>query len=147
MNRNNGRLYQLNHCTYMCNYHIVWVTAYRRKYFEKEWNKRELRNMVRSICRWKGFEIRAWHVGDEHVHLYISIPPKYSVSYAVNILKGKSSSWIKKKTKRIEGSVWQRGYFVSTLGINEIVVKKYIESHGKREKDIQISMDLRKAGG
>lgn len=85
-------------------------------------------------------------MGPEHVHLYISIPPKYSVSYAVNILKGKSSSWIKKKTNKLpKGSIWNRGYFVTTLGLSEYAVRKYVESHGKRLKDVVIGMDLKPA--
>jgi len=139
--RNNARLYQLNHSTYICSYHIVWRTKRREKYFESEYSKEELKRILRSISKWKKFVIHSWHVGEEHVHLYMTIPPKYSVSYAVNILKGKSSSWMKKKTSKLpEGSIWNRGYFVSTIGINEHAVKMYIEGHGYRAKDIQLEL-------
>jgi len=91
--------------------------------------KEELKRIFKMVATWKGMVIRQWHVGDEHVHLYVEIPPKYSVAYAVCILKGKSSTWLKKKTKKIaKGSFWSRGYFVSTLGVNEWQVKKYIEN-------------------
>jgi len=90
------------------------------------------------ICKWKGFKILAWHVGDEHVHVYLTIPPKYSVAYAVAIIKGKSSAWLKKKTKKLpEGSLWARGYFISTIGLNHMAVKKYIENQQKYQKDLQ----------
>ena len=136
--KTNGRLYQLNHCTYNCKYHIVWVTKYRQDFFGSAHSKMVLRKMLRAICRWKDVLINGWYIGTDHVHLYITIPPKYSVSYTVNVLKGKSSSWIKKSTNQLpSGSVWSRGYFVTTTGVNEYVVKKYINSHGKRLKDVQ----------
>ena len=82
-----------------------------------------------QICKWKGFIILAWHIGDEHIHLYLVIPPKYSVSYALQILKGKSSSWLKKKTNKFpKGTLWTRGYFVTTTGLNEHAVKHYINN-------------------
>jgi putative transposase len=140
MKRANARLYHLNHSTYICTYHIVWGTRRREKYFGSEYNKQELKKMLKSISKWKGFIIHSWHVGDEHVHLVITIPPKYSVAYAVNILKGKSSSWMKKKTVKLEASIWARGYFVSTVGINEHAVRIYVEGHGERLKDLQMEL-------
>jgi putative transposase len=90
--------------------------------------KAELKRIFKQIAKWKKLRIIAWHVGDEHLHLYIAVPPKYSIAYVVGILKGKSSTWIKKKTKKIPpGSLWGRGYFVSTVGINEMTLKKYVE--------------------
>lgn len=143
MRRKNARIYQLSHTTYCCQYHLVWGTKYRQKLFEKEYNKQVLKKILASICKWKGIEIHAWHVGEEHVHMNVTIPPKYSVSYAVNILKGKSSGWIKKKSKKFPmDSIWSRGYFVSTLGLNEEGVKRYIENHGNRFKDLQLELDL-----
>jgi putative transposase len=138
MKGTNGRLYQLDHCTYTCQYHIVWSTKYRQKFFTTDYSKNEVKKMLKSICKWKGFLIHSWHIGEEHVHLFITIPPKYSVAYAVNVLKGKTSSWIRKKTKKLgTGPLWVRGYYVSTLGINEFAIKTYIESHGQRVKDVQ----------
>src|SRR6185436_7446883 len=91
--------------------------------------KAELKHLFKQICKWKGFIPLAWHIGDEHIHLYVSIPPKYSVAYAMAILKGKSSSWIKKKTNKIpQGSYWPREYFASTVGIEEMAIRKYIEN-------------------
>ena len=99
--------------------------------------KAELKRIFKQICKWKGFKLYQWHIGDEHIHLYISIPPKYSVSYAMSILKGKSSTWIKKKTKKIpRGTFWARGYFVSTIGIDEHAIRQYIENHRHSQVDI-----------
>jgi len=91
--------------------------------------KAEFKRIFKAIAKWKKWTILAWHIGDEHIHLYISIPPKYSISYVMSILKGKSSAWIKKKTKKIpKGSFWARGYYVSTIGGNEIAIKQYINN-------------------
>lgn len=133
----NGRLYNLSQCTYICQYHLVWAPKYRNKILKDNYIKAELRRIFKQIAKWKGFVIKAWHIGDDHIHLYMIIPPKYSVSYAMTIIKGKSSAWIKKKTKKLpKGGIWQRGYFVSTLGINEIAVKKYIENQYHHQIDL-----------
>ena len=94
-----------------------------------------MKRIFGQICRWKGFKIVAWHIGDEHIHLYLAIPPKYSVAYAIAIIKSKSSAWIKKKTKKHipQGTFWARGYFCSTIGINEMTVKKYIENQKQHQ--------------
>jgi len=133
----NRKLYQLDHCTYICQYHIVWTTKYRGKVMADKYIKLELKRIFKLICQWKGFRPLCWHIGDEHIHLYISIPPKYSIAYAIQILKGKSSSWIKKKTKQFPaGSLWARGYYVSTIGLNEFAVKYYIENQRSRQMDL-----------
>ena len=125
----NGRLYTLDHCTYQCQYHIVWISKYRRKILADRYIKAELKRIFKMIAKWKGFVILAWHIGDEHIHLYIAIPPKYSIAYALSILKGKSSAWIKKKTKKLpRGPLWARGYFVSTVGGNQEAIKRYVEN-------------------
>ena len=137
MSTNNGRLYNLDHCTYICQYHVVWVTKYRGKVMQEMYIKNTFKTILKTIARWKDFKIMEWHIGDEHIHLYIIIPPKYSIAYAIQILKGKSSSWIKKKTKKFPpGSIWARGYFVSTLGINEFQVRNYINNQQHRRIDI-----------
>ena len=124
-----AQLYQLEHCTYHCSYHIVWTPRYRGKVMADNYIKQELKRMFKQIARWKGLTIYAWHIGDEHLHLHIGIPPKYSIAYVIQILKAKTSGWIKKKTKKFpKGALWARGYFVSTVGIEEQAVKKYVEN-------------------
>jgi putative transposase len=123
----NRRLYQLDHCTYFCQYHLVWTPKYRGKVLADKYIKSELKQLFKSIAKWKGFQLESWHIGDEHIHLVIHIPPKYSVAYALQILKGKSSSWIKKKTNKLpQGTLWERGYYVSTVGLDEYAVKNYV---------------------
>ena len=134
----NRRLYQLSHCTYVCTYHIVWTPKYRGKVLADPFIKQELRRILRMICRWKEFPIEAWHIGDEHIHLVITIPPKYSVAYAVAIIKGKSSAWIKKHTKKFPlGTLWNRGYFVSTVGLNEHQVKNYVRNQQHHQRELE----------
>lgn len=134
----NGRLYNLSHCTYYCQYHLVWTPRYRGKVLCSTYIKSNLKRMFKQICHWKGFVLRAWHIGDEHVHLYLVIPPKYSVSYATAVLKGKTSSWLKKKTKKFPpGSLWARGYFVSTIGIQEAVIHRYIQNQWHHQIELQ----------
>lgn len=130
-------LYKLDHCSYVCQYHLVWIAKYREKVLTDTYIKQELKKIFKSISRWKGFRPLGWHVGDEHIHLHISIPPKYSVSYAISVLKSKSSAWIKKKTKKLpKGGLWARGYFVSTVGINEETIRKYIERQKRYQRDL-----------
>lgn len=129
MTNRNGRLYNLSHCRYRCQYHLVWTPKYRGKVMADTYIKQELRRMFKSICKWKGYVIRAWHIGDDHIHLYIDIPPSHSVSYAIGLINGKSSTWLKKRSRKFPmGSFWQRGYFVSTVGIDELVVRRYVEN-------------------
>ena len=134
----NGRLYKQNHCTYLCKYHLVWTPRYRGAVMSPPYIKTEFKRIFKLICRWKGFQIYAWHIGNEHIHLYLSIPPKFSVSYALSILKGKSSAWIKKKNHQFpKGSFWARGYFVSTIGIQEAAMMRYIKNQYHHQVEIQ----------
>jgi putative transposase len=99
--------------------------------------KTELKRMIRYIAKWKGLKVHAWHIGEEHIHLYVSIPPKYSVAYTVQVLKGKTSMWLKKKTKRFpQGTLWSRGYFVSTVGLNEHQTRNYINDQSHHQVDL-----------
>jgi len=136
----NRRLYQLSHCTYYCKYHLVWTPKYRGPVLADNYIKAELKRIFKMIAKWKDFTIHAWYIGDEHIHLYFTIPPKYSIAYAVAVMKGKSSAWIKKKTHKFPpGTLWCRGYFITTIGINEFAVKKYIENQ-RRYQTLQSSL-------
>jgi len=85
------------------------------------------------------------NIQDDHLHLVISLTPRDSVSYAVQTLKGKSSGWIKKKIKRKHGlyerqSLWARGYFVSTVGIDEYIIRRYVKHQYKHQQVDQPSL-------
>ncbi len=132
----NRRLYQQTHSTWVCDYHIVWCPKYRGAVLKDTYIKQELKRMFKYIAQWKECPIHQWHIGDEHLHLYLSIPPKYSAAYIVQVMKGKTSMWLKKKTKKFpQGTFWARGYFISTVGLNEHQIRNYIanQRHHQRE--------------
>lgn len=132
------KLYNLDHCTYTCQYHLVWCTKYRGKVLADNYIKQELKRTFKVIAKWKGFKLLSWHIGDEHIHLYVVIPPKFSISYTMQVLKGKSSNWLKKKcpNKLPPGSLWSRGYFASTVGTNEFQIRNYIANQNIRRPEV-----------
>ncbi|MFH1822363.1 MAG: IS200/IS605 family transposase, partial [Patescibacteria group bacterium] len=94
---------------------------------------------IKHICDWKEIEIIEGTVGEEHVHLYLQIPPKYSISDAMKWIKGKSSEKLLKSFDKLSKQywgrhLWARGYFVSTVGITDEIIRKYIEKHREEEK-------------
>ena len=122
----------LSHSFYDLKYHIVWTPKYRGKVLASEQVKREIHKIFTSICKWKRWEIIQLSVEDDHIHLCLLASPRDSVSYVMQILKGKSSAWLKKKIKRTHGlyerhSLWARGYFASTIGIDEYVIRRYVK--------------------
>lgn len=132
------KCYQLAHCTYACSYHIVWTPRYRGKILADTYIKQELKRQIKQIVQWKELQLYAWHIGDEHIHLFLGIPPKYSASYIIQVLKGKTSTWMKKKTKKFpKGPLWGRGYFVSTVGADEHAVKKYVENQHHHQVEME----------
>jgi putative transposase len=142
----NRRLYQLDHCTWRCIFHLVWTPRYRGKVLADKYIKTELKRIFKLILQWKGFGLEGWHVGDEHIHLVLIIPPKYSVAYAVQVIKGKSSAWLKKKTKQFPpGPFWARGYFVSTIGLDEHQVRNYVANQQHHLRPLPTLFD--KPGG
>lgn len=135
----------LSHTKWDCKYHVVWIPKYRRRSI---YGVRK-RIVVNSIKRWaeaRDVEIVEGHAMKDHIHLCLSIPPKYSVSSIVGLLKGKSASEVMsygKKAKRLSRgrSFWARGYCVSTVGLNEEVIKKYIrdqELEDQRQEKLKL---------
>jgi putative transposase len=139
------RIQSLSHATYQHQYHIVWGTKYRRK-FLKDYVKSELlQSIYKSVHMCPTLHLFALNVDNDHVHLQLEIPPDIPVCKAIQILKQNSSSYLKKKfpfirRMYIEDSIWSVGYFSSTIGLNEEMIRKYIEYQGKEElpKEIQL---------
>ena len=128
----------LNHCTWECKYHIVFTPKYRKKSLYGL-IKRDLRDVFHRLANQKECVIESGHIMPDHVHMLISIPPKHSIATVVGFLKGKSSIWvaqnISNRQKNFVGhKFWARGYFVSTVGANEEVVKKYIANQEDQDK-------------
>jgi putative transposase len=126
----------------MCKYHIVWVPKKRRRVIYGK-IRHELRTILQSLCKYKGIEIIEGNLCIDHIHMCVSIPPKYSTSSIVGYLKGKSAIIIFEKYSRLKRnfkghSFWARGYYVSTVGLDEAKVRKYI-----RDQDINESVDDR----
>ena len=136
----------LSHTTWNCKYHIVFAPKYRRKVFYGT-KRLEIGKILRELCNWKGVTIIEAEVCPDHVHMLIEIPPKFSVSSFMGFLKGKSSvmiyeRWGNMKYKYRNREFWCRGYYVDTVGKNEIAIKKYIENQLKEDMmSEQLTMD------
>ncbi len=119
----------LSHVKWDCKYHIVFVTKYRQKTIYGK-IRRRIGPIIRELCEYKGLELHEGHAMVDHVHLCISIPPKFSVSNTIGYIKGKSAIRIHREllqTKRMTGlSFWAKGYCVSTVGLDEGLIKRYI---------------------
>ena len=120
----------LSHTKWLCKYHIVFTPKYRRKAIYGQC-KESIGKILRQLCNYKGVEIIEGHLMVDHIHMPVSIPPKYSVSNFMGYLKGKSSLMIFDKHANLKYKFgnrhfWAEGYYVSTVGLNEAAMKKYI---------------------
>ena len=131
----------LAHTKWLCKYHIVFTPKYRRKAIYNQYRK-DLGEILRQLCRWKGVEIIEGHLMPDHVHMLVSIPPKPSVSSFMGYLKGKSSLLMfdrhaNLKYKFGNRRFWAEGYYVSTVGLNESTIAKYI----REQESADIALD------
>ena len=120
----------LAHTKWLCKYHIVFTPKYRRKIIYNKYRE-DLREILKMLCDWKGVEILEGHLMPDHIHMLVSIPPKISVSSFMGYLKGKSSLLMfdrhaNLKYKYGNRKFWAEGYYVSTVGLNEATIRKYI---------------------
>lgn len=125
-----NKAYSLSHTKWMCKYHIVFTPKYRRKVIYNQYRD-SLGEIFRQLCSYKGVEIVEGHLMPDHVHILVSIPPKLSVSSFMGYLKGKSALMMfdrhaNLKYKFGNRHFWSEGYYVSTVGLNEAVIAKYI---------------------
>ena len=134
-----------SHATYDCRYHIVWIPKYRYDMLEGEVAD-FVKQVLEQVCRWKEIVMLQGKLRPDHVHLYLSIPPKYSVSDAVKWLKERSATQAMKRFPAIRkrlwgGHFWAWGYFASTVGITDEIIRRYIDNQEKQE---QIEEELNK---
>ena len=120
----------LSHTKWLCKYHIVFTPKYRRKIIYNKY-RQSIGEIFRRLCSYKGVEIIEGHLMPDHVHMLVSIPPKISVSSFMGYLKGKSSLMIFEKHGNLKykfgnRKFWAEGYYVSTVGLNEATIAKYI---------------------
>mgnify|MGYP000405695490 CR=1 FL=1 len=128
---------KLAHAVWQCKYHIVWCPKYRFRILKGELG-RSVRDIIRQLSEWRRIEILEGNVQVDHIHLVLSIPPKYSVSTIVGYLKGKSTMIIFERYSRLRrnfkgNSFWARGYFVNTVGLDEAKIRRYIKNQQTNE--------------
>ena len=131
----------LAHTKWLCKYHIVFTPKYRRKVIYNKYRE-DLREILKMLCDWKGVEILEGHLMPDHIHMLVSIPPKISVSSFMGYLKGKSSLLMfdrhaNLKYKYGNRKFWAEGYYVSTVGLNEATIRKYI----REQENADIAQD------
>ena len=122
----------LSHTTWKCKYHIVFAPKYRRQVIYGKY-KKSIGQIIRTLCERKGVEIIEANACKDHIHLLVSIPPKYSVSGFVGYLKGKSSLMIFDRHANLKyrygnRKFWCRGYYVDTVGRNKKQIEEYIRN-------------------
>ena len=137
-----GKYKKLSHVVYKCDYHIVWVPKYRLRILKGD-IKELVSHDIRMLCEWKGCQVQEMNVQADHVHLLVSVPPKVSISKLMGTLKGKIAiklfkSYPKLKKKPYWGNhFWARGYFVSSVGLDEETIKKYVKYQEKEERRVE----------
>ena len=135
----------LNQSTWDCKYHGVFTPKYRKKVLYGA-IRRDLREVFHRLAKQKECTIESGHLMPDHVHMLIAIPPKHSVATIVGFLKGKSSIWVaenvdNKQQNFVGHKFWARGYFVSTVGANEQVIRAYSENQEKADQRFQNLFD------
>ena len=135
----------LSHTVWDCRHHIVWIPNYRKKVMYGEIRK-YLGEVIRELARQKESLVLEGHLMSDHLHMLISIPPKYSVSQVVGFIKGKSAihiarNFIGRKKNFIGQNLWARGYYVSTAGRDEKTIREYIRKQEEEDRRLaQLSM-------
>jgi putative transposase len=127
----------LSHVRWECKYHIVIIPKYRKRVLYGK-VKKHVGEVIREVCRQRGIELVEGHLMPDHIHMCVSIPPKHSVAFAIGFIKGKSAVRIHRQIlgkKKVTGlHFWSRGYCVSTVGLNEETIRKYIREQEALEK-------------
>jgi len=131
-------IHSLAQSKWNCKYHIVFAPKYRRKVFFGE-KKREIGEILRQLCEWKGIKIVEAEICPEHIHMLLEIPPKVSVYSFMGYLKGKSSLMIYEKYPALQfkyrnKEFWCRGYYVDTVGKNAKKIEEYIKNQLKEDQ-------------
>ena len=131
----------LSHTRWKCQYHIVFIPKYRKRILYGRLRE-DIKEIISTLCKYRKVEIIAGAVCKDHVHLSVAIPPKESISDFMGYLKGKSALMIfdrhaNLKYKFGNRHFWAEGYYVSTVGLNEATIKKYIQDQEKHD----IAMD------
>ena len=132
---------KLAHAVWECKYHLVWCPKYRFKILRDEIGQ-SAREIIRELCAWKKVEILEGNVQVDHIHLLLSIPPKYSIPQVVEFLKGKSAIKMFDRYPQLKKRYWGRhfwakGYCVSTVGLDEEQITQYVRWQMEKDKRIE----------
>ena len=138
-----SRFKKLAHAVWECKYHVVWCPKYRFRILSGEVG-RSIREIIRQLCEWKQVEILEGNVQRDHIHLVLSVPPKYSIAETIGFIKGKSAIKVFDRHLELKRRYWGRhfwakGYCVSTIGLDEAQIRKYVrwQTHMDRKADQQ----------
>lgn len=131
----------LCHAKWDCKYHVVFIPKYRRKALFGELRK-HIGMVLKTLAEQKECRIEEGHMMPDHVHMLISIPPKYSVAQVIGYIKGKSAIHIARTYMGVRRNFvgqhfWARGYFVSTVGRDEVAVREYIQRQEAEDKRLE----------
>ena len=131
----------LNHTKWACQYHVVFIPKYRKKAIYGEL-RRYLGDVLRRLAQRRESEVEEGHLMRDHVHLMLSIPPKYSVADVIGYIKGKSAIHIARnfagRPRTFVGQhFWARGYFVSTVGRDEQAIRAYIQDQEREDRRVE----------
>lgn len=131
----------LKHTTWECKYHVVFIPKCRRKALYAQL-RREMGPVFRELAEQKECKVEEGHLMPDHVHMLLSVPPKYSVSSVMGFIKGKSAIHLARvyagRRRNFVGQhFWARGYWVSTVGKNEAAVRRYIQEQEKEDKRLE----------
>ncbi len=141
------QLQSLNHTKWECKYHVVFIPKCRRRTLYVQL-RQKLGEVFRTLALQKECKIEEGHLMADHVHMLISIPPKYAVSEVVGYMKGKSAIHLarvygERKRNFVGQHFWARGYFVSTVGRDETVIREYIRNQEKEDERLdQLKLEL-----
>jgi len=128
-----------SHVVYQCSYHIVWCPKYRFRILKGQVGN-YIESRIRELCEWKKVEILELNVREDHVHMVVVIPPRLSVSDLMGTLKGKTAISLFKsmpdlKKKPYWGNhFWSRGYCVTTIGLDEDIIRRYVKYQEESER-------------
>ena len=135
------------HVKWECKFHVVILPKYREKVLYGNLRKK-IGEVLRELCRYKGIVMEEGKALPDHIHMLLSVPPKYSIAMAIGYLKSKSAVRIHRQLLHVKGTLfgrafWARGYCVSTVGFDEQQIRKYIEEqeHIQKEQE-QLEFDF-----
>lgn len=133
------------HVRHYCKYHVVFVPKYRKKVIYGAL-RRDIGRILRELCKQHGVEIVEAHAMRDHIHMLLMVSPKYSIANTIGFLKGKSAIRIFREHLQVRRNFtgrhfWARGYCVSTVGLDETMIREYIrnqEAEEKRQEQLQL---------